>query len=244
MADFNPAELEDENQYELQNEYHYLDFSDSDEDERVPVFALKGKEEGFNKVCLVDADFIKDTKKDDDGNERKVEYVRLTFQDDEGRERQFNIMNPYKGKDAETVKNSQNQWKHLFGALIASPMVEILNKKKRKVKVKKFFHDEIKIDVKNEKVSPFEQLFNQTKAKFIPNWQKEKLTIVFYFYKNNCSIPLFPPFVSSAYNTTKVEDLVWNSERFSLVATGKSEKKKKDGADTPDSEDADMDAEI
>lgn len=234
MADFNPEDLEkDENFYNGQGEEEgifYTDFSESDAEERVPQFSLKSREEGFNKLKLVDIEFVVSEPKED-GSVSK--YVRLCFQDEEGKERNFNILNPYKGKDVEVVKRQQNRWKHLFGAFIPSPMIEILNKNKRKVKVKKFFHDGIKIDPKAG--DPFQQLFEQTRKAFAPDWNQIEVTIVLYFYKRNCNIPLFPAFISSKYNEYKPAELAWNDE-WTLVPTGKSNRSKKDGSDTPDTE--------
>lgn len=176
----------------------------------------KNKKQGFNKgIFLKNVEFTK-SKNDND-------IVIFTFEDKDGDSFTHVVNDPANG-DEKQVKNNLVKFKHLYGAFISSPIIEVKNGKGKTVKVKQCFN--------NIKANTFQELHELFYKQFVPNFQNLELTLKITYPKkgNYAQFPLFPPFIASPLNDKldKIDSWTWDSKYdFDEI---------QESNDTPDSE--------
>lgn len=160
----------------------------------------KNKKAGFNKgIYLKNVEFAK-SKNDND-------IVKFTFEDKDGDSFQHIVNDPANGTE-EQRKNNLVKFKHLYGAFISSPIIEVVNGKGRKVKVKQCFN--------KFSANTFQELHETFFKQFVPNFENLELTLKLTYPKkgNYAQFPLYPPFIASPLNDKldKIDSWTWDSK--------------------------------
>lgn len=160
----------------------------------------KNKKQGFNKgIFLKNVEFTK-SKNDND-------IVKFSFEDKDGDTFMYILNDPANGTE-DQKKNNLVKFRHLYGAFINSPIIETVNAKGRKIKVKQCFS--------KLSASSFQELHEVCFNQFVPNYQNLELTLKLTYSKkgNNIQFPLYPPFIASVLNDKldKIDSWTWDNK--------------------------------
>lgn len=216
MAEFNP---------EMYDEMIYLDMNEVVQNENLPSFEPRGKDQGFNKLNITRIEFV-DKPNEKDASKR-TQYVNIVFtRKEDETQRVVRLMNPYKQSKVEFVAMALGQWKHLFNALIDCPIVTVQTKN-GKIKTKECW---TKLNLDKENL--FESLFNETMRWVVPTYPDIEVVVMMTYYESTLTIPRFAPFISSAFTPEKPENFKWDDNYMSLTPTPSKKAKNAGGAST------------
>lgn len=174
-----------------QQELNVMSFDSVFEEENVPQFEPKTKEQGWNKVKVTLIDFVE---KINEETGKLVQYTSFTLQDADGRQRVIRLMNPFSGKTDKIVIDNLSQWKHIFNSFIDSPIKEVKNARGSKIKTKECW---IGFGVSKDSKNPFRDLFEKTMKFVVPNYDLLDVTVKLTYRGRNVTFPRYPDFIGT-----------------------------------------------